>query len=253
MDHRSNHLDFESPKTATVHFSNGTEKEGKGSASPEPVGGFAFAVFDWLELFAISLSIVLLLMSFVVRHSPVIGASMEPTVVGSNTTAVKNGEPSDVMLISKLFYTPKTGDVVVINSPHNFEEPIIKRVIAVGGQTVEIHFNTWETYVDGKKLEEPYLTTSIPETYSEGGVTVTRETNPNLFDKQSGHPMQDYGMDTTGTGVCSFTVPEGSVFVMGDHRNNSKDSRILGCIDERYILGKVLWRIYPFSRFGALT
>ena len=60
-------------------------------------------------------------------------------------------------------------------------------------------------------------------------------------------------LDKDGDGYERIEVPEGEIFVMGDHRNNSKDSRTLGCIDERYILGKVLLRIYPFDRFGALS
>ena len=215
------------------------------------------AVFDWVELFTVSLAIVLLLMCFVVRHSPVIGASMEPTVNGSES-AVVGGKTiqsqSDIMLISRMFYTPKTGDVIVINSPHNFKEPIIKRVIAVGGQTVKLDFDNWETYVDGKKLEEPYFegTRALQRFNAEKGAFEWVQTNPNLEDRSRGYSMEDYGLDSDGDGFYEVTVPEGQIFVMGDHRNNSKDSRILGCIDERYILGKVLLRIYPFNRFGTL-
>ena len=219
--------------------------------------GFLSSLFDWVELFAISLSIVVVVMTFCVRHSPVIGSSMEPTVNGSQTvydggrTYRANG---DVMLISNLFYTPKTGDVVVINSPHNFDEPIIKRVIATGGQTVTLDFKNWKTTVDDVTLDEPYFTELLPllEFDETSKTFVWKESNPNLDDRQRGTDMASYGLDQDGDGLYTLTVPEGQVFVMGDHRNNSKDSRILGCIDERYILGKVLLRIYPFDRFGTI-
>lgn len=239
-------------KTAAVQIKSGSVK-----TENEKGGGFFPALFDWVELFALSLAIVVVVLTFIVRHSPVIGSSMEPTVNGSQT--VHDGSKiytnqGDVMLISDLFYTPKTGDVVVINSPHNFDEPIIKRVIAVGGQTVTLDFNNWKTIVDGVTLDEPYFEELLPiqEFDRETGHFVWTDGNPNLDDKQRGTAMQDYGLDQDGDGIYTVTVPEGQIFVMGDHRNNSKDSRILGCIDERYLLGKVLLRIYPFNRFGTI-
>ena len=239
-------------KTGAVMIQSGSVK-----TESEKTGGFSPALFDWVELFALSLTIVVVLMTFFVRHSPVIGSSMEPTVNGSQTVydgGKTYSNQGDVMLISDLFYTPKTGDVVVINSPHNFDEPIIKRVIAVGGQTVTLDFENWKTIVDGETLDEPYFTELLPlqDFDRESWKFVWRDGNPNLNDRQRGTDMQDYGLDQDGDGFYTVTVPEGQVFVMGDHRNNSKDSRILGCIDERYILGKVLLRIYPFDRFGTI-
>lgn len=216
-----------------------------GGDADEEGGKFFSVVFDWIELFVISLAIVVGVMTFLVRHSPVIGSSMEPTVKGKPTVAEEAlTKQGDVMLISKLFYTPAQGDIVVINSPHNFKEPIIKRIIAVGGDTVELYFNEWKTVVNGVELDEPYLYTS----YTENGM----EKNPNVTDR-IGQPMAVGSLDKDGDGYEKIEVPEGEIFVMGDHRNNSKDSRTLGCIDERYILGKVLLRIYPFDRFGVLS
>ena len=100
------------------------------------------------------------------------------------------------------------------------KEPIIKRVIATEGQTIDIDFNAGIVYVDGKALDEPY---------------VNSPTNNQL--------------DFTG----KVTVPENCVFVMGDNRNDSTDSRssLIGCVDKRYIMGKVLLRILPLNKFGT--
>ena len=135
------------------------------------------------------------------------------------------------IVISNLFYKPKNGDIVVIsrnssNSAQNFknETCIIKRIIATEGQVVNINFNTGKVFVDGIELEEPYISTP-----------------------------------TTVPGDLEFpvTVPEGCVFVLGDNRNNSSDSRYSslgneGMVDERHILGRAVLRILPFSRFGVL-
>ena len=102
------------------------------------------------------------------------------------------------------------------------EEPIVKRVIATEGQTVDIDFDTGEVSVDSKVLDEPYIST------------------PTQRDEGVSFPV---------------TVPEGMAFVMGDNRMNSTDSRSekIGMIDTRYILGKAVFRIYPFDRIGFIS
>ena len=120
---------------------------------------------------------------------------------------------------------------MVLRKDSFLEEPIVKRVIAVGGQTVNIDFKTGGVYVDGKLLEEDYVNEL---TYLEEGTEFP------------------------------LTVPEGSVFVMGDNRNNSSDSRDsrLGTVDTRYVIGKAVFLIFPgesqstgtreFSRIGLI-
>ena len=102
------------------------------------------------------------------------------------------------------------------------DTPIVKRVIATGGQTVHIDYSTSTVYVDGVALDEPYINELMRM------------------------PM--------GETITDVTVPEGSVFVMGDNRNNSSDSRVpeLGTVDERYILGEVLLVLFPFQNFGIV-
>lgn len=123
--------------------------------------------------------------------------------------------------VSCVNYQPKNGDVIVVDgSGTALDEVIVKRVIAKEGQTVDIDFQTGTVYVDGKALDE--------KKYIENGITT-----------------QQYDME------FPQTVPKGHVFVLGDNRPVSLDSRDsqVGMIDERYVLGKVLMIYQPFSDF----
>ena len=177
-----------------------------------------FNVYDWLEIFVLSISIVFLIFTFGARIAVVDGKSMTYTLSDHDTLAV-----------SKLFYTPKRGDIVVFQAPkRGFEEPLVKRVIATEGQTISINFDTWEIWVDGELLHEPYI-------------------------RREGRRLNGwyYG---NGSAV-SYTVPEGCVFVMGDNRNDSTDSRhySVGPVDTRYIIGKVICRLTPINHFGPVA
>lgn len=172
-------------------------------------------VFDTVELIAITLAVLLFVTTFLFRLSVVSGGSMSHTL-----------ENGDRLLISDLLYTPKNGDIVVLQMPDKITErysqlekgeAVIKRVIAVGGQTVEIKNSV--VYVDGQAINEPYV----------------------LLD----------GVDGKAN-MQPFTVSEGCVFVMGDHRSNSLDSRYFGEVDANIIIGKVLLRLMPFSSFGSV-
>ena len=118
-------------------------------------------------------------------------------------------------------YKPKRGDIVIVTQPNDMNHSLVKRVIATGGQTINIDAVAGKVYVDDKELDEPYI---LEPTYVAGNIK---------------YP---------------FVVPEGTLFVMGDNRNVSLDSRSdrIGTIDERYIKGKVWFRIYPFNRIGVV-
>ena len=129
-------------------------------------------------------------------------------------------ENADKMVVSDLFYKPKQGDIVIFRKDEYKPEALVKRVIATEGQTVEIDFNKGRVYVDGVLLDEPYIA----------------------------EPTRNQ-IDLTGTQV----VPEGCVFVMGDNRNESADSRDsrIGMVDERLIIGKVLFTVFPLDHIGS--
>lgn len=171
---------------------------------------FKTEVFEWLECIVFSLVIVVLIFTFIFRIVGVDGLSMYPTL-----------KDKDRVVISHLFYKPKMGDIVVITQPTVVNKPLIKRVIATGGQKVDIDFKNGIVKVDDRVLNEPYIN---ERTTLENDVTFP------------------------------VTVPQGELFVMGDNRNHSSDSRYsgIGMIKEGYILGKAIFRIYPFSSFGTL-
>lgn len=193
-------------------------------------------LFEWVDLLIPVLAAAALLCTFVGMVFGVKGSSMYPTL-----------HHQDLMFVQRAFYTPRTGDVVVLRKdgfPSEGEsEPIVKRVIATAGQEVHIDFPTNTVYVDGVALDEDYINPS------------TDWPNPNTgvmehHDWLEGDIMaQDDAMAYT-----DLIVPEGSIFVMGDNRNGSTDSRDfrLGPVDRRYVLGKAVWVFYPFGRMQSV-
>ena len=123
-------------------------------------------------------------------------------------------ENGDRILISNLFYEPEAGDIVVLRKLSFSKDPIVKRVIATEGQVVKMDFERGIVYVDDVALEEDYI--------------------------------NDYTYLEEGT-EFPLTVPKGSVFVLGDNRNHSSDSRDsrLGTVDTRYVIGKAVFLAFP--------
>ena len=171
--------------------------------------------FDWVEEIAVAVTIVVLVFTFLFRVVTVNGISMLPNFTGG-----------DRLLVTNIHGDLQQGDVVV--AVNVLEEPIIKRVIATENQTVDIDFDTGTVYVDGQPLDETQFGL-------ENGITVKVNTSEEMI---------------------SFpqTVPPGCVFVLGDNRLVSEDSRYMavGMISTDNILGKVFFRIYPFDQMGVI-
>ncbi len=186
------------------------------------------ATYEWVEVLCMALLTVVLLFTFIFRMVTVSGPSMNNTF-----------HHGDRLIISNLFYTPKTGDVVVVQDAGDetgtLEGPIIKRVIATAGETVDIDRETWKVTVTRKDgsvdvLDEPYVNRIAYASMNHVGTTPS-----SLYSNY----IKEY----------PHKVEEGHIFVMGDNRNNSADSRLLGDIDERMILGKVYFRLMPNPTF----
>ena len=185
-------------------------------------------VYETVSSLVSALLVVVLVFTFLVRLMGVSGPSMIPTLQDGDRLLVVNS------LVWSLGYEPKQGDIVVLNKTtveHLGGVAIVKRVIATAGQTVDIDFNLGQVYVDGELLDEDYI--------------------------------NDYTYREEGT-VFPLTVPEGEVFLMGDNRNHSNDSRdsSLGTVDTRLLIGKAVFLVFPgrdylteqreFGRIGLL-
>ena len=162
-------------------------------------------LYEWVQALVGSVLTVVLVFTFVIRLIGVDGHSMVPTLQDGDRLLVLN---------SMLYSDYKYGDIVVLRKEAFLEEPIVKRVIATEGQTVDIDFDAGVVYVDGQALEEDYIN------------------EPTCLEEGTEFPL---------------TVPEGSIFVMGDNRNRSSDSRDsrLGTVDARYVIGKAVFMAFP--------
>ena len=161
--------------------------------------------YEWVQALVCSVLAVVVIFTFVIRLIGVDGHSMVPTLQDGDRLLVLN---------SMLYNDYKYGDIVVLRKESFLAEPIVKRVIATEGQTVDIDFANGIVYVDGVALEEDYINDL---TYTDEGTEFP------------------------------LTVPEGSIFVMGDNRNRSDDSRnsALGTVDIRYVIGKAVFLLFP--------
>ena len=188
-------------------------------------------LFDILEMFAWSLFVVFLIFTFGIRLCKVDGSSMENTLYSNEN-----------LLVMSAGYTPAQDDIIVFHmtKPEVYlEKTLVKRVIATGGQSVLINFPTKEIFVDGRLYEDAHA--------------VFKGINPSVptdqYDLRGNPPGHSYD---PATETMSFTVPDGHLFVMGDNRNFSKDSRNTDImfVDERTVLGKVIVRVSPFTVFS---
>ena len=167
-------------------------------------------MLEWYDALVFALAFLVFLFTFCARVVSVDGSSMVPTL--------HNG---DRLVVQSVGYEAKRGDVVVIDSYISYGKPLVKRVVAIGGDTLDIDFATGDVILNGQVLDEPY---NAERTHLAGDVKFP------------------------------LTVPQGKVFVMGDNRQHSTDSRStsVGFIDERDVLGRVLWRLFPLQQIGRI-
>ena len=174
---------------------------------PESNYGIRTAVFDLIDSLKTSIIAVFLIFALVFRAVGVSGTSMVPTLNDKDWLAVTAVTPDF-----------RRGDIVVVTQPWERGIPIIKRVIGLSGDTVDIDFENGFVYVNGEKLNEPYIAEPTHESYDV---------------------------------EFPVTVPDGYLFVMGDNRNVSLDSRSskVGFADKRYILGRAFFRLFKDTGF----
>ncbi len=167
-------------------------------------------LLDWFEAILMAVVLMFLVLVFVIRMVNVNGVSMQPTL-----------QEGDELIVLSAAYQPQHGDIVVVSGDNTVGSPIVKRVIGLGGDEVDIDFETGQVSVNGEVLQEDYI--SEPTTLA--------------YDVQ-----------------FPVTVPEGTLFLLGDNRPQSKDSRDseIGFVDERDLLGEVVWRLFPASQFGGI-
>ena len=169
-------------------------------------------LYEWVQSLVGSVLVVVAIFTFVIRMMGVDGHSMLNTLQHGDRLLVVN---------SMLYHDYQYGDIVILRKNGVFDDdPIVKRVIAVEGQTVDIDFAEGIVYVDGEALEEDYIR---EPTYTAEGTEFP------------------------------LTVPEGSIFVMGDNRNGSSDSRDyrLGTVDTRYVIGKAAFLLFPGADYDT--
>lgn len=174
------------------------------SIGVSPKKAWAF-IYEWLDSLIYAIILILLIFTFLFRVVGVHGLSMYPTLNNGDWLTV-NSIPTKI----------NQGDIVVVTQPNSLNEPLIKRVIAKGGDTINIDFIEHTVTVNGVTMYEPYIAEPTSR-------------------------MGDF--------VYPLVVPDGCLFVMGDNRNDSLDSRFktIGFIDERYVLGVAQVRIFPFG------
>ena len=173
-------------------------------------------LLEWAASILIAVVLALTIREYVFTLVKVQGESMEPTL-----------HNSDRLYVNRFFYTPEKGDVVIF-VPHSApKHPYVKRVIATEGDSVYIDFSNGDVYVNDVLIEEPY----IKEKTARSGNYIMGLMAKGEYSKE--HPI---------------VVEPGHLFVMGDNRNNSKDSRELGQIPIEEVMGGAVFRFWPLNQ-----
>lgn len=177
---------------------------------------FALFIFELLKIVLISLVIIIPVRYFLIQPFYVKGASMEP-----------NFHDKEYLIVDEISYrlnSPKRGDIIVFRYPRNPQEYFIKRLIALPGEKVQV---------------------------KDGGVYIFNAEHPEGFRLEEGYLGE--GVKTYGFSEDITTLGDEEIFVLGDNRNASKDSRTFGPVNKSFLIGRVLFRGYPFDKMGTFT
>ena len=178
-------------------------------------------LWDWVKAIVVALIVAYFLKSYVLTLAVVDGESMEPTL-----------HHADRLYVNKLFYTPEKGDIVIVETRDPQAPFYIKRVIAAEGDSIYIDFSNGDVFINDEKLDEPYIK---EKTNRVGNFVFTKMVN-NEFSREN-----------------PIVLGEDEYFVMGDNRNNSKDSRDIGPVSEEDIIGHAVFRFWPLNKIESIT
>ncbi|MEE1049752.1 MAG: signal peptidase I [Clostridia bacterium] len=186
----------------------------------EPQTNWVKELRDWVVAILIAVVVAFVVREFIFTLVKVDGASMEPSL-----------QHNDRLYVNRMFYTPKKGDVIIFEPASDPGRPYVKRIIATEGDTIYIDFVAGKVYVNDEVIEEDY----IKEKTKNPGTYVMNLMNTNSYSKDN-----------------PIVIQPGYVFVMGDNRNNSTDSRHLGPVPVEEIMGNAVFRFWPLDEFGSV-
>ncbi|GGG80970.1 signal peptidase I [Paenibacillus radicis (ex Gao et al. 2016)] len=218
MDSQNRNEDHIESRAEQLAGANGKAPEKGGRASKE--------IVEWIKALAIAIILVFIIRQFLFSPFIVEGPSMQP-----------NFETGERLIVNKILYNirePKHGEVVVFHVPDQGRD-FIKRVIALPGQTIRVDGD--DVFVNDTKIEEPYIKEAIEKAHAEG----------RLYNENKS-PTSNYPNDKNS----EITVPKGYIFAMGDHRDNSQDSRDIGFVSEKELIGRADFIFWPMSKVSFI-
>lgn len=190
-------------------------------------GGRAYKeIVEWIKALAIAVLLVFVIRTFLFSPFIVEGPSMEP-----------NFETAERLIVNKILYKirePHRGEVVVFHVPDQGRD-FIKRVIGLPGDTIKVDGD--DVYVNGEKIDEPYIKEAVEAAHAQGILYNNNVAATSNFPNEK---------------VTESTVPEGKIFAMGDHRNNSQDSRDIGFVSEDELIGRADVIFWPLNKLSFI-